>query len=396
MTQSNNKFSTEVLILGGGIAGLSVANVLEQQKISYKIIEKRSDYKNEGAGLILWNNALLALQDIIGQSYLNDLKQSISEICIHSKNDTYLTKVPVSDFQTFINENKIPGAIAVERSRLIDWLAKSIPNENIILNDEASEIIVEKKQNDIQVVTKSGQQVHSKYLICADGVRSASRVLLKDPPKLFDAKHSIYRGLVQNTFTGLQNNSKTFLNNGCYFMYHRTVSGKIYWALSYSTINGQKELKSLVEKFPGISSDLVQATRSEDIVHSSVHRHTKTDFCQHFSNILYVGDAAHATSPQMGQGAAMAIEDAAYFLKDFKQNCGEVNYSIKDSFQRLKNNRLHRTNFVINRSHQLSKIYHLSNALVCNFRDSILKYRSPKKMKAVLSKIVTGYQTSNS
>lgn len=384
--------SPEVLIIGGGIAGLAVANVLESQNISYMIVERRSELSDEGAGLILWNNALLALTKIIGRDYLSDVQSLISKIQIHDRNNRYLTEVPVNDFAKDIEGKVIPGAIAVERNQLISWLSKAIPKDKMLFDQNLVSIVPDKSNHGISIQLESGLLFKVKYLVCADGVRSTSRELIGNPPQLFNARHSIYRGLAK--LTTLENSlskeavSKTFLNNGSYFMYHKTISGRVYWALSYKNVDGKIELESLLKKFPTIASEIVKQTDIDSIVHNSVFRHTKTDFCSLHSNILYTGDAAHATSPQMGQGAGMALEDAAFLSKALKRFAMDKELRIENSFQSLKEHRENRTNFVINRSHLLSQRYHLSSRILCLFRDWILSKASPAKMKNLLSPVV--------
>lgn len=385
-------YSPEVLIIGGGIAGLSVANVLESHDISYMIVERRSALSDEGAGLVLWNNALLALKKIIGSDYLSDVHRLISKIQIYDRNSHYLTEVPVNDFSKTIEGKVIPGAIAVERNQLVNWLSKAIPKNKILFDQNLVSIVPDKSSNGINIKLESGFLFKAKYLICADGVRSTSRELIGNPPKLFNAKHSIYRGL--SNLATLESSlskeavSKTFLNNASYFMYHKTISGRVYWALSYENVHGKVELDSLLKTFPIVASEIVEKTDRNGIVHNSVFRHTKTDFCFLHSNVLYTGDAAHATSPQMGQGAGMALEDAAFFSNALKRFSMDKEFRVQYSFQSLKDHREKRTNFVINRSHLLSQRYHLSSKILCLLRNWILSKASPEKLKNLLSPVV--------
>ena len=53
-----------VLVVGGGIAGLTLATGLKQKGIDAEIVEIQDDWQPVGAGMILWANAVRALLDI--------------------------------------------------------------------------------------------------------------------------------------------------------------------------------------------------------------------------------------------------------------------------------------------------------------------------------------------
>ncbi|MBN8787359.1 MAG: FAD-dependent monooxygenase [Terrimonas sp.] len=87
-----------------------------------------------------------------------------------------------------------------------------------------------------------------------------------------------------------------------------------------------------------------------------------------FGNILLLGDAAHATTPNMGQGACQAIEDAAVLYDELLKG-GELN----DIFLRFEKRRLKRTHFITNQSACIGKMAQTTNPLMIKVRNAIFR-----------------------
>ncbi|MFT4018556.1 MAG: FAD-dependent monooxygenase [Agriterribacter sp.] len=87
-----------------------------------------------------------------------------------------------------------------------------------------------------------------------------------------------------------------------------------------------------------------------------------------FGNILFLGDAAHATTPNMGQGACQAIEDAAVLYDELLKG-GELN----DIFLRFEKRRLKRTHFITNQSACIGKMAQTINPLMIKVRNAIFR-----------------------
>lgn len=81
-----------------------------------------------------------------------------------------------------------------------------------------------------------------------------------------------------------------------------------------------------------------------------------------------MGDAAHATTPNMGQGACMAIEDAAIMA-----NVVASAKSVKEGFVTFEKRRLKRTRTIINKSWQLGRISQWENPLLIAMRNSLFR-----------------------
>jgi len=80
-----------------------------------------------------------------------------------------------------------------------------------------------------------------------------------------------------------------------------------------------------------------------------------------------MGDAAHATTPNMGQGACMAIEDAAVL-----SHLIDTNENAEEAFRMFEAKRIRRTTKIVNDSWQIGKMAQWENPLMTSLRNVAL------------------------
>jgi 2-polyprenyl-6-methoxyphenol hydroxylase-like FAD-dependent oxidoreductase len=85
-----------------------------------------------------------------------------------------------------------------------------------------------------------------------------------------------------------------------------------------------------------------------------------------------MGDAAHATTPNMGQGACMAIEDAAVLA-----NCLSTYRSTTEAFKQFELKRISRTTTIVNNSWNIGKVAQLENKALIFLRNTAIKFTPP-------------------
>jgi 2-polyprenyl-6-methoxyphenol hydroxylase-like FAD-dependent oxidoreductase len=93
-----------------------------------------------------------------------------------------------------------------------------------------------------------------------------------------------------------------------------------------------------------------------------------------FGRVVLIGDAAHAMTPNMGQGACQAIEDAFVLMQELQKSGPET------AFQRFEQRRLPRTRWIVNGSRKLGKLAQAENTLMIALRNGLLR-RVPEKFR---------------
>jgi len=103
-----------------------------------------------------------------------------------------------------------------------------------------------------------------------------------------------------------------------------------------------------------------------------------------FNNLVLIGDAAHATTPNLGQGACMAIEDAWILAEEIQKHP----HALSSAFKSFETRRVDRVNFIVNTSYRLGRVAQLENQVMAGLRNFIFRLLpasiNDKQMKQVL------------
>lgn len=150
------------------------------------------------------------------------------------------------------------------------------------------------------------------------------------------------------------------------------LDGRIYW---FACLNADKPKdarfaafgkQDLLDTFGDLHApiaDIIAMTDPKKILWNDIIDFAPVDKFA-FGRVLLLGDAAHATTPNMGQGACQAIEGAAILGKTLANAT-----DVEAAFKAFERKRLKRTALIVNRSWSLGKIAQLENPLAVNLRN---------------------------
>ncbi|MHB1278794.1 MAG: FAD-dependent monooxygenase, partial [Bacteroidia bacterium] len=165
---------------------------------------------------------------------------------------------------------------------------------------------------------------------------------------------------------------------------------KVYW---FATANAKekdpkmaemrsKELLRRFEAYPNEVGVLLRSTPDNEVLWNDIVDLNPIPRYS-FGNVLLTGDAAHATTPNMGQGACQAIEDA-WFLSQ----CLLKEKSTESAFAAFEKLRLKRTHDIVNKSRTLGKVAQWENKIARSFRDFLFSRISEKRSLAQMEKVI--------
>lgn len=361
-----------VSIIGAGIGGLTTAIALQRKGIDTQIYEQSSELKSVGAGIILANNAMQVYEKL-------GLKQAIEKKGnpISSMNITDTDLAPLSNINLHFFEQKFGCRnIAIHRGQLQEILLRYIDKAKLNLGHKLISIQNENGINRLKF--QNGIETQSSIILGADGINSTIRKHIFPKSKIRDAFQICWRGLVD---LELPENKRNELNEawgkGNRFGFVQIAPNKVYWYALKSLHDSEEEhttqqLSQLFSEYDRLIGEIIQKTEPGNI-HTAKINDLKPLKSWYYGGICLLGDAAHATTPNMGQGACQAIEDA-YILSECLSK-----FDIEKAFATFQELRSRKVAQVVSTSWRIGKIAHWKNPLAVGIRNGMLKF-TPKNV----------------
>lgn len=332
-------------IVGAGIAGLTLAIAFEQAGIQYQIVERSPKLKSVGAGIWLAPNALQVLDSLGLLREIQDKGNSIDRIAL-----TDAKMKAFSDTQQSSIRDKFGfSTIAIHRGLLQETLLSKIPTSKIFLGHEFDSLEIIDSEPHLQsredqnclVKCTSGAVFQSQYVIGADGIHSGVRkALFGDIPQRYSGQ-TCWRGVCDIRLgSEFQHRGMESWGNQVRFGMSYISEEKVYWfavasATQAESDHGSDPRSKLLEMYrdfyPEVSH-IIQATQLENIMRNDICD-LKPQEKWSLGNVLLIGDAAHAMTPNLGQGGAQSIEDVHTLIHLVRKGSCQ---NLFDEFQALR------------------------------------------------------------
>jgi len=362
----------KIAIIGAGISGLFLANLLEKDKsYSYKIYEKKTSLDlNDGYGIQLSTNSITLLNKIGFQKMnASDVYFPRKVNFFDAKNSKKICDVNLSQFN-----NQGNRYTTLKRSKLIKFLLENIPVEKFNFNSNLTDI---KNLDKLSLSFRDKKNEEFDYIVASDGVYSRTKqILFKDEglPKYFNS--IVLRGNIHN-FKNFD--ISLYLGANFHFVIYPINQNKEFNFISIirkeliqeeiTSRNIFKDTTFMNNLLNQISSksNLNLSEQVKDIKCFPIFVSKKIQIPE-LKNIFLTGDAFYSFPPSFAQGASQSIEGAYELFDDLKNNSS--NYYKK---------RILKTKQINFRSSLNHFTFHLSNPVNVFFRDFFLKYLSKNK-----------------
>ena len=301
----------KILIIGGGIAGLSMARLL-QDNYEVHLVEKQNEWQISGTGLYTPSNGVLAME-----------KMGLGDICKEKgyRIDTRHIMDSTGKSYLKINLEKIWGrekpCLGISRKALHDILLNDINNVSISKGTTAEKI--ETNNNKVKVEFSSGNIKEYDLVIGADGLYSQTRKLLFGDLPLRPVYNMVCRFIVKrpkkiSDWTLMASSKGQFLiipisqdEVYCYVYNKRAKK-----------INKEEYLKPFFDFSSPVPKILEQ--RDSNSTHWDVVQELEPLDSYGKGQVVLIGDAAHGMPPFMAQGGSLAMEDALVLAKLLKDD----------------------------------------------------------------------------
>lgn len=351
-------------ILGGGIAGLTTAIALKRIGIRAVVFEAAPSLEPVGAGVTLAYNALKALK------HIGLYDEIISEGHIF-KHMTIL-----DDQGKIINQmdtSRIDGAknLAIHRADLHQKLQDQLDPATITTGKRTTDI--REVPGGYEIKFEDSSLIKTENLIVAEGIHSVIRKKMMPESQLRYAGYTCWRGIADHN-PGISEPSETWGPNGRFGMVP-VGDNRIYWfACKKAPANSEKmkaygtdELYQEFKNYHTPIGELIRSTPSDQLIWNDIFDLKPIDRFV-FGNLVLIGDAAHATTPNMGQGACQAIEDAVVLA-----DCLQQSSLSRKAFQSFEQKRKVRTQAIVEHSWSMGKVAQWENVMLRNLRDFVFR-----------------------
>lgn len=356
----------KTIIIGGGIAGLTTALALQQRGINFELYERTPSFQPVGAGILLAKNAWAVYERLGLLDAVKDLGHPMQRAQI---TDARLKPISAIFQQAYLN-------LGIHRADLHQVLLDALPAERIHLGHtlKAFEQLPGKT---IRCTFENGAVTQGDLLIGADGIHSTVRRLLKDDRPLRDAEQLCWRGTLDFDLPPPFNTLSTEAwGDRARFGFLEYQAGKVYWFAVLSEalcpqVNpmDKSEWTDFFQEFDPLIQKIIAATAESAIFFDRIADLPPSKRPWYQNNICLIGDAAHATTPNMGQGACQAIEDAYVLARCLSEPIEEVS----DAFRAFQQLRQAKALSVVERSWQIGKIAHLPGPWLQGTRNAMMR-----------------------
>ncbi|MDR2315088.1 MAG: FAD-dependent oxidoreductase [Pseudomonas sp.] len=302
-----------VLVVGGGIGGLCAAIALRRKGISVDLVELKSEWTVYGVGIIQQSNVVREMSRLgLLDAYL-DAAYAFEDVAIYTTDGQPVARIPGQR----LAGPQYPANVGISRRALHKVLSDTTIELGAKVRLGTTVQSLEQDEDGVDVVLTDGTSARYDLVVGADGLYSKVREMLfgnkymprftgqsvwrYNFPRLPQINHlANYQGPAGNA--GL-----VPLSDELMYMFTTSHEPGNPWMPNDSLA---AEMRQRLQGMGGLIAELrEQIADNEQVVYKPLEA-VFVDEPWYRGRVLIIGDAAHATTPHLGQGAGMAIEDA--------------------------------------------------------------------------------------
>jgi len=360
------KRNERVLIVGGGIAGLAAATGLRRLGLTPTVVERAPQFSAVGAGIVLSVNAMAMLRQL-------DLAEAAREagqvLRMGEVTDERGRSLSILDFDKLTPD--FGPTLTIHRAALHEILLSGC--RDVVLRAGVTVEHLVDRGDVVAVQLSDGTAAEFDQVIGADGVGSRTR------RQVFGETAPLYSGYTCWRFVvdcpPRLDRMQEMWGRGKRIGLVPLADGRVYSFACANMPEGTPDpaqgrvvrFQERFAEFGGFAPEVLeQISEPSQLIHNDLVEMPKHPWFK--GRVLLIGDAAHATTPNMGQGAALALEDASVLSEML---VGTTSWS--EIMPAFVDRREPRVRFVVDQSRRMGRMTQLENVALRALRNLVVR-----------------------
>ncbi|MFA2914735.1 FAD-dependent urate hydroxylase HpxO [Acinetobacter pittii] len=378
-----------VVIIGAGMGGLTTGIALKKFGHQVRIFEQTEKILPVGAAISLWSNGVKCLNYLGLTDKIAKLGGQMDDLAyVDGLTGDVMTQFSLLPLIEEVGQRPYPVARADLQNMLMDEFGR----DQIYLGKKM--VSLEDKADYVEVHFADGSSTQADLLIGADGTHSLTRTyVLGQQVQRRYAGYVNWNGLVEiSEDLAPAQQWTTYVGEGKRASLMPVANGKFYFFLDVplpaGLDNNRDEYKKLLKQYFVDWCQPVQQLieRLDPQKTNRVEIHDIEPFTQFYKGrVVILGDAAHSTTPDIGQGGCQAMEDAIYLARSLQINT----LGLEDALRRYQNKRNERANELVLRARKRCDVTHMKDEAVTQaWYEELRREQGGHIMQGIISNIV--------
>lgn len=323
-----------ILIVGGGIAGLTLATALHQQGFSPELVERSPEWPAIGAGIMLQANGLRVLRALGLAAAVEQAGAVVRHWAWCDQQGEVLSNTDLVAVW-----GGVGPCVGIARPALQQVLLEGAMALPYRLGSAVTSLTQDVEHQGVRVGFSDGSSGEYDLVIGADGLGSTVRELALGTASIGYTGVMMWRSIVPTRTPGVTDTLTILLGEGSLFGQvpmgagHTYGFGYVNEPRLHDPLEGRRErLRQRFAAFGGPVPAYLAALTPDEQIHCAPIEWVRDVEQWHRGRVVLIGDAAHAGPPTMGIVGCMAMEDAYVLAEELR--AAETVESALDTYER--------------------------------------------------------------
>jgi len=375
-----------VVIVGGGVGGLTTALALQRAGVEVEVHEKFAHAPSRATGFTLWSYAMKHLIDL-GVDEPTRIGSPIEVTEIHNQQGDLIEAMPVGE----VSRELGAPSCDVRRPELQAVATELLGDGVVRMGSEC--VDVEQDGDSATAVLADGGRATGDLVIGADGAHSVTREKVAPGAQRRYSGYSSWGGVLDGFEHELlqPNRHVEVWARGSKGGVADVGNGSSRWYVTHRAPAGgagervdKAEIREHIDGWYELLRAAVDAAEPDSMVNTEAWDMDPID-SWYEGRLVLLGDSAHLTTPFAAMGACMTIEDAVTLASHLTSDA-----ELEDALAAYQADRKQRDEDVVKKGRQMGKLQQLHSPIACWLRDEAFEHMGADRMRQVTEEMAKG------